>query len=46
MLCKVIISEGVQSIQDGDNPQFIEEKLMRLLPSKTGQKKGGKDKEK
>jgi chemotaxis protein MotA len=46
MLCKVIISEGVQSIQDGDNPQFIEEKLMRLLPSKTGQKGGKKDKEK
>ena len=47
MLCKVIISEGVQSIQDGDNPQFIEEKLMRLLPSKTGAKGGkGKDKEK
>lgn len=33
-LCKMIISEGVQAIQDGDNPAFIEEKLMRLLPSK------------
>lgn len=32
-LCKLIISEGVQSIQDGDNPTFIQEKLMRLLPS-------------
>ena len=42
MLCKVIISEGVQSIQDGDNPQFIQEKLMRLLPSKTVPP-GGKD---
>ncbi len=32
-LCKMIISEGVQSIQDGDNPTFIQEKLMRLLPT-------------
>jgi len=32
-LCKMIISEGVQSIQDGDNPTFIQEKLARLLPS-------------
>lgn len=32
-LCKVIISEGVQAIQDGDNPNFIQEKLTRLLPS-------------
>ena len=44
MLCKVIISEGVQSIQDGDNPQFIEEKLMRLLPTSLSSPdaKGGK----
>ena len=32
-LYKMIISEGVQAIQDGDNPTFIEEKLMRLLPT-------------
>ncbi len=32
-LCKLIISEGVQAIQDGDNPNFIQEKLTRLLPS-------------
>ncbi len=31
-LIKMIISIGVQSIQDGDNPQFIEEKLLKLLP--------------
>ncbi|GHU56819.1 motility protein A [Clostridia bacterium] len=31
MLCKTIIAEGVMAIQDGDNPKFIEEKLMRLL---------------
>ncbi len=32
-LCKMIISEGVQAIQDGDNPTFIQEKLTRLLPA-------------
>ena len=31
-LCKMIIAEGVQAIQDGDNPNFIQEKLTRLLP--------------
>lgn len=34
-LCKMIISEGVQAIQDGDNPNFIQEKLTRLLPAYT-----------
>ena len=28
----MIIAEGVQAIQDGDNPNFIQEKLTRLLP--------------
>lgn len=32
-LCKMIISEGVQAIQAGDNPTFIAEKLTQLLPS-------------
>lgn len=32
-LCKMIISEGVQSIQAGDNPNFIKEKLTQLLPN-------------
>ena len=32
-LCKMIVVEGVQSIQDGDNPNFIQEKLARLLPA-------------
>ncbi len=31
-LCKLIISEGVQAIQAGENPRFIEEKLIQLLP--------------
>ncbi len=42
-LCKVIISEGVKAIQDGDNPNFISEKLMRLLNenlAKNGRKNG------
>lgn len=45
-LCKLIISEGVQAIQDGDNPTFIQEKLTRLLPSYTlkGDLKDGGDK--
>lgn len=50
-LCKMIIAEGVQSIQAGDNPRFIEEKLTNLIPgilakkmSGGGGKGGGKDK--
>lgn len=37
-LCKMIISEGVQAIQAGENPRFIEEKLTQLLPK--GKSKG------
>lgn len=32
-LCKLIICEGIQAIQAGENPRFISEKLYRLLPS-------------
>ncbi len=32
-LSKLIISEGIQAIQAGENPRFISEKLFRLLPS-------------
>ena len=32
ILCKMIICEGVQAIQAGENPRFIGEKLTRLLP--------------
>lgn len=39
-LCKMIISEGVQAIQAGENPKFIEEKLTQLLSR--SKKKGGK----
>lgn len=31
-LCKMIIAEGVESIQAGDNPRFVEEKLTQLIP--------------
>ncbi len=33
LLCKLLISEGVQAIQAGENPKFIEEKLNQFLPS-------------
>lgn len=32
MLCKMIICEGVQGIQAGENPKFIESRLSELLP--------------
>lgn len=35
MLCKMIISEGVQGIQAGENPKFIESRLSELLPRGT-----------
>ena len=34
LLCKMIICEGIQAIQAGDNPKFIREKLLQLLPNK------------
>ncbi len=38
MLCKKIICEGVYSIQAGENPKFIEEKLCRMLEKSTAKK--------
>lgn len=43
-LCKMIVAEGVQAIQAGDNPRFIEEKLSQLIPGFLAQKGGGKEK--
>lgn len=40
-LCKVLICEGVEAIQAGENPKFIEEKLQMLVIQS---KKGGKGK--
>lgn len=37
-LCKLIICEGIQAIQAGENPRFISEKLFRLLPSSLASK--------
>lgn len=38
MLCKMIVCEGVQAIQSGDNPKFIHEKLLQLLPNSIASK--------
>ncbi|MCL1848451.1 MAG: MotA/TolQ/ExbB proton channel family protein [Clostridiales bacterium] len=45
-LCCLIICEGVQAIQAGENPKFIQERLMNLLPQykqKTLDTEGGSD---
>lgn len=40
-LCKILICEGVEAIQAGENPRFIEEKLqMLVLQEKKKEKKG------
>lgn len=45
MLNKNIISVGVQGILAGDNPNFIKEKLEKLIPpAKAGKKSGNSDK--
>lgn len=43
-LCKVLICEGVEAIQAGENPKFIEEKLQMLViqSKKSGKGKKGK----
>lgn len=43
-LCKVLICEGVEAIQAGENPKFIEEKLQMLVIKNSGgkSKKGKK----
>ncbi len=41
-LCRELICEGVEAIQAGENPKFIEEKLNLLILQKKGKKgKGG-----
>ncbi len=39
LLCKQIILEGVLSIQAGENPKYIKEKLLAYLPQKERDKK-------
>ena len=41
-LCKLIIVEGIMSIQSGANPKFLREKLLTFLGQK--QRDGGGDK--
>lgn len=44
VLTMMLISTGIQAIQDGDNPNFIEEKLYKLLPKSGPVKKTSKSK--
>ena len=45
VLCKLIIVEGIMSIQAGANPKFLREKLMTFMESKKrGEDGGGKGK--
>lgn len=42
MLCKQIVVEGIISIQAGENPKHIEEKLLAFLPQKSRDKYRGR----
>ena len=42
MLCKLIIVEGIMSIQSGANPKFLREKLLTFLGQKQRDGEGGK----
>ena len=42
MLCKLIIVEGIMSIQSGANPKFLREKLLTFLGQKQRGEGGGK----
>ena len=44
-ICMQIICEGVQSIQSGENPKLIEDKLIHLLPNYKREKIAGSDEE-
>lgn len=45
ILCKTVIAEGVKAIQAGENPRFIEEKLMLLVQTSKRVSSGGGDDE-
>lgn len=32
-VCKMIVCEGIQAIQEGENPKFIQNRLIQLLPA-------------
>lgn len=40
MMCKLIVAEGVKAIQAGENPRFIEEKLLLVIETKKRGKSG------
>ena len=42
VLCKMIIVEGVMSIQAGENPKFLRERLMTFMAQKQRDGEGGK----
>ena len=46
MVCKLFVADGVRAIQAGENPRFIEEKLLLLVESKkrSAEAKDGKKK--
>jgi len=44
MVCKLIVAEGVKAIQSGENPRFIEEKLLLIVESKKRDTKGNEAK--
>jgi chemotaxis protein MotA len=44
MLCKMIVAQGVKSIQAGENPRFIEEKLLLMIESKKRSPRGSVEK--
>ena len=46
VLCKMIIVEGVMSIQAGANPKFLREKLMTFIEEKKRSEDGGGKKSK
>lgn len=42
VLCKLIIVEGIMSIQSGENPKFLKEKLFTFMNQKQRDSDGGK----
>ena len=44
VLCKMIIVEGVMSIQAGENPKFLRERLMTFMAQEQRDEEGGKKK--
>ena len=43
ILCKTVIAEGVKAIQAGENPRFIEEKLLLLVETRRRVSSAGSD---